>query len=52
VEQWYGVDIAGIVDREVPGTHRSMMREPDVEDLAFCLSALIDEALDVSGRTR
>ena len=52
VEQWYGVDTAGIVDREVPGTHRSMMREPDVEDLATCLSDLIDQALDVSGRIR
>jgi amino acid adenylation domain-containing protein len=40
--RWY--DLANEVDeRTVRGTHRSMLREPDVESLAWCLSRCIDE---------
>jgi amino acid adenylation domain-containing protein len=45
LERWYGLDTGGIVEREVRGTHRSMMREPDVASLADCLRSLVDDAL-------
>ncbi len=46
LERWYGLETAGIVEREVRGTHRSMMREPDVAALAECLRELVDASLD------
>lgn len=44
LDYWYGLDTGGIVEAQVPGTHRSMLREPDVAGLAGCLRALADEA--------
>jgi amino acid adenylation domain-containing protein len=46
LDHWYGLDTAGIVEREVRGSHRSMLREPDVGSLAECLRNLIDQTLD------
>ncbi len=45
LERWYGVDTGGVAERRVPGTHRSMLREPDVASLAACVRELIDDAL-------
>jgi thioesterase domain-containing protein len=44
VDRWYALDTAGIVEVDVAGSHRSMMREPDVESLADRLTELIDGA--------
>ena len=49
LERWYALDTADdVVARRVPrpGSHRSMMREPDVAGLAACLRELVDEVLD------
>ena len=45
LEQWYGLDSGGIIEREVRGTHRSMLREPDVAALAEVLQSLVDQAI-------
>jgi thioesterase domain-containing protein len=44
VDWWHALDTAGVVEVEVAGSHRSMMREPDVESLADRLTELIDGA--------
>ncbi len=44
LDRWYGLDTAGVIEVEVPGNHRSMMREPDVASLADRLRDLIDAA--------
>jgi len=46
LERWHVLDTAGVVERHVRGTHRSMMREPDVGALADCLRELIDATTD------
>jgi thioesterase domain-containing protein len=46
IDRWHGLDTAGVVERDVPGTHRSMMREPDVAGFGACLTELIDEIID------
>jgi thioesterase domain-containing protein len=43
IARWYGADTGGIVEQFLPATHRSMLREPDVADLAAVLGACIDE---------
>lgn len=45
VDWWYGVDLAAVDERVVAGSHRSMLREPDVESLAACLDEVIVESL-------
>jgi amino acid adenylation domain-containing protein len=50
LDLWHGMDIAGVVEREVPGSHMSMLREPDVSGLAACIRELVDQTLDVPGR--
>jgi amino acid adenylation domain-containing protein len=49
LEQWHGLDTGGVVEPRVPGSHRSMLREPDVEALAAAVRGLIDAALDDAG---
>jgi amino acid adenylation domain-containing protein len=44
LDQWYGPDTQ-IVEARVAGTHRSMLREPDVASLAACMSTLMEAAL-------
>jgi amino acid adenylation domain-containing protein len=43
IARWHGVDTGGVVERYVRATHRSMVREPDVVDLAAVLTRCIDE---------
>lgn len=45
LERWRFLDSAGVVEHHVRGTHRSMMREPDVESLAACVKTLVDAAI-------
>jgi thioesterase domain-containing protein len=44
LDRWYALDTAGVVEVEIDGNHRSMMREPDAASLADRLSQLIDDA--------
>jgi amino acid adenylation domain-containing protein len=46
LDHWHGIDAAGVVEVHVPGTHRSMMREPDVAGLAACIGRLVDDACE------
>lgn len=48
LDGWYGLDTAGVVELPVAGTHRSMLREPDVADLAATLRQRLDELDDGS----
>jgi amino acid adenylation domain-containing protein len=50
LDHWYGPKTAGVVEHQVTGTHRSMLREPDVAALAGCIGALVDATVgdDVS----
>ena len=52
LDYWHGVESAGVVERQVPGTHRSMMREPDVAAVADCLRELVEEVCDRPGDGR
>jgi amino acid adenylation domain-containing protein len=45
LDYWYGLDTGGVVEVPVAGTHRSMLREPDVASLAGRLESLIDDAI-------
>ncbi len=45
LERWRFLDSAGVIEHQVRGTHRSMMREPDVESLAACVRALVDATI-------
>ncbi len=45
VARWHGVDTAGVDEVVAAGSHRSMLREPDVAVLADLLQACIDGAL-------
>jgi hypothetical protein len=47
IARWYGVASGGVDERLVRGTHRSMVREPDVVSLAESLEGCIDATLDV-----
>jgi amino acid adenylation domain-containing protein len=44
LDRWYALDAADVVEVEVEGSHRSMLREPDVGSLAERLTELIGEA--------
>ncbi len=46
LDLWQGMDIASVVEREVLGSHRSMLREPDVGSLSACIGELVDRTLD------
>ncbi len=46
LDLWQGMDIASVVEREVLGSHPSMLREPDVGSLAACIGELVDQTLD------
>lgn len=46
LEQWHALDTAGVVEHQIRGTHRSILREPDVAGLAGCIGELIKTALD------
>jgi thioesterase domain-containing protein len=50
LDLWRGTDIAGIVERESPGSHGSMRHEPDVRGLAACIRELVDQTLDMPHR--
>lgn len=43
LDLWYGINTAGIFEREVPCNHLSIMREPDVRGLATCIRKLVDQ---------
>lgn len=42
LEQWHALDTAGVIERRVRGTHRSILREPDVAGLADCIGELVE----------
>jgi len=44
LERWHALDTGEVVERHVRGTHRSMLREPDVSALAECVRELVDES--------
>lgn len=44
LERWRFLDSGGMVEHHVRGTHRSMLREPDVESLARCVKQLVDQS--------
>ncbi len=44
LKRWHALDTAGVREPFVAGTHRSMLREPDVGTLAECLSELVADA--------
>jgi thioesterase domain-containing protein len=46
LDRWYALETGGIAEASVSGTHRSMLREPDVASLAESLRKLIDAAID------
>jgi amino acid adenylation domain-containing protein len=46
LDHWYGPETAGVVEHRVSGTHRSMLREPDVAALANCIGMLVDSITD------
>ena len=50
LDLWHGMDTQGVVERQVPGSHLSVMREPEVSGLAACIRELVDQTLDVPGR--
>ena len=50
LDLWHGMDTQGVVERQVPGSHLSIMREPEVSGLAACIRELVDQTLDVPGR--
>ena len=52
LDYWHGVESAGVVEGQLPGTHRSMMREPDVAAVADCLRELVEEVCDRPGDGR
>lgn len=45
LDRWYALEIGEIAEVSVSGTHRSMLREPDVTSLAEVVHGLIDEAI-------
>ncbi len=45
IARWYGVESGGVDVCTVAGSHRSMLREPDVASLAATLEDCIDAAL-------
>jgi thioesterase domain-containing protein len=45
IARWYGVESGGVDVRTVAGSHRSMLREPDVASLAATLEDCIDAVL-------
>jgi amino acid adenylation domain-containing protein len=45
IARWHGIETRGVVEVPVTGTHRSMLREPDVAALAEALQDCIDEAV-------
>ncbi len=49
LDHWYGPETAGVVEYQVSGTHRSMLREPDVASLAGCIRTLADAVLTGNG---
>jgi amino acid adenylation domain-containing protein len=42
--RWYGVQTGGVAEHFVPGSHQSMMREPDVSGLANAIASLVADA--------
>ncbi|HEX5309237.1 MAG TPA: amino acid adenylation domain-containing protein [Solirubrobacteraceae bacterium] len=46
LERWHFLDSGGVEEHHVRGTHRSMLREPDVESLAACVKELVDERVE------
>lgn len=49
LERWHVLQTAGVAERRVAGTHRSMLREPDVASLAACVAELVDGTLQARG---
>ena len=45
LDRWHALETGGIEEVHVIGTHRSMLREPDVASLAEIVRGLIDQAI-------
>jgi thioesterase domain-containing protein len=43
VDRWLALETRGVREVSVRGTHRSILREPDVAGLAEAIAALVDE---------
>jgi thioesterase domain-containing protein len=43
VDRWHALETRGVREVSVRGTHRSILREPDVAGLADAIAALADE---------
>jgi amino acid adenylation domain-containing protein len=52
IARWHGLDTAGVLEHHVRGTHRSMLREPDVQSLAACVAELARAATEGPGSER
>jgi amino acid adenylation domain-containing protein len=51
IARWHGLATGGVEERLTAGTHRSMLREPDVGAVADCLEGCIDDATRDTIRT-
>jgi hypothetical protein len=49
--RWLALETDGVAERHVRGTHRSMMREPDVESLTNCIAELVERSSGLSPRS-
>jgi thioesterase domain-containing protein/acyl carrier protein len=47
--RWYGLEVGGVDQRVVAGTHHGMLREPAVASLAECLDQCIRAGLEAAG---
>ncbi|MGD1053499.1 MAG: amino acid adenylation domain-containing protein [Candidatus Dormibacteria bacterium] len=47
--RWYGLEVGGVEEHAVAGSHSAMLREPAVASLAQCLDRCITAALDREG---
>lgn len=47
--RWYGLDVGGVTEHVVAGSHHAMLREPAVASLAECLDRCIISGLQGAG---
>lgn len=45
IARWHGVLSGEVEERYIRGSHRSMLREPDVAHLAAAMTDCVDEAI-------
>ena len=52
IARWHGVDTAGVDEHVVLGSHRSMLREPDVASLAAAIDGAIARGLEADAQPK